>query len=184
VVEQNVAENHGSPIQAKPPRSLRSTTPAKRKGGGGRRAGAGEDGRIHFTPLDWETDKVTPALLASVGETARKSFDAVIACDCVYNEALIEPFVSTCVDVCGLRTGEADGDGQGGAEPCVCVVAQQLRDPLVFEAWLTRFAGSFHTWRVPDEWLLEGLRSNSGFVVHVGVLKDAVDLQAIQGLAS
>jgi hypothetical protein len=96
---------------------------------------------------------------------AAGSFDAVVACDCIYNEALIEPFVATCADLCRLRGEETE-------EPCVCVIAQQLRDPLVFEAWLVRFARSFHTWRVPDALLSEGLRSGTGFVVHVGVLRD------------
>lgn len=90
--------------------------------------------------------------------------------------------MSTCVDLCRLRTSEAEGRGEGEGEttePCVCVIAQQLRDPLIFEAWLTRFSASFHTWRVPDELLVPGLRSNSGFVVHVGVLKEDISLEAV-----
>ena len=121
---------------------------------------------------------MTPSLAGPGGG----SFDVVVACDCIYNEALVEPFVATCVDVCRLRDGGGGGDGkegEGGQQPCVCVVAQQLRDPLIFEAWATRFVRSFHAWRVPDELLVEGLRSSQGFVVHVGVLKGVVDLEAI-----
>jgi hypothetical protein len=166
LVEQNIAENqHGS---------RQSTSPAAKKG----RPSASSkskahapvthqkrEDRIHFTPLDWETDTPTPALTLS--ESAR-SFDAVVACDCIYNEALIDPFVSACADVCRLRETEAGPE----LEPSVCVIAQQLRDPEIFEAWLTRFVESFHAYRVPDQMLLEGLRSSSGFVVHVGVLKE------------
>ena len=159
--------------------------------------------KVKFHPLDWETD--TPASsLASPWH--RRSFDAVVACDCVYNEALVDPFVSACADVCRLREQElsesdptrSDSDSEaesgsdsGGAEkeeergfrekgrkkpPCICVVAQQLRDPNVFEAWLARFQQDFHTWRVPDVLMHPGLRSNSGYVVHVGVLREALDI--------
>ncbi|KXX78890.1 Ribosomal lysine N-methyltransferase 5 [Madurella mycetomatis] len=183
LVEQNVAENQGSAsasasISAKttrPPKSTtalgkqRATTP---NAAAPRRGGEPGVGRVRFTPLDWETDEVTPDLLTRAGETAKKSFDAVLACDCIYNEALIEPFISTCVDICRLRTAASDE-----GEPCICVVAQQLRDHLVFEAWMSRFAESFHVWRVPDELLLEGLRSNSGFVVHVGVLREVISVE-------
>lgn len=124
--------------------------------------------------------------LAGPGATA--GFDVVVACDCIYNEALVEPFVATCVDLCRLRRGGGGGgDGGGSAEggpeqwgeASVCVVAQQLRDPGVFEAWAVRFARSFQMWRVPDELLVEGLRANTGFVVHVGVLKDDISLEAM-----
>ncbi|KAK3306576.1 uncharacterized protein B0T15DRAFT_492112 [Chaetomium strumarium] len=203
LVEQNVSDNlHAtSPAPAKtavrPSRSRRTSSdrhphPAsvhrkavanssRARNGSRDRGGSGagsEAARIRFTPLDWETDEATPAL-AGTGEA--KSFDAVVACDCIYNEALIDPFVSTCVDLCRLRVNEtATGTGTDagtGAEPCVCVVAQQLRDPLVFEAWTARFARSFHTWRVPDELLVPGLRADSGFVVHVGVLKETINLE-------
>jgi hypothetical protein len=165
LLEQNIAENHHPPTSA----SAKTARPSKSRPAPARREAAAG---IHFTPLDWETDQATPAL---TGSAEAKSFDAVVACDCIYNEALVEPFVSTCVDLCRLR---ADEIAQGTAdEPCVCVIAQQLRDPLVFEAWLARFNQSFHAWRVPDGLLGEGLRANSGFVVHVGMLRDEVGLE-------
>jgi hypothetical protein len=51
-------------------------------------------------------------------------------------------------------------------------VAQQLRSPDVFDAWLATFHQNFRVWRVPDTLLSEGLRSGSGFVLHFGVLRD------------
>lgn len=158
LVEQNIAENDQS--------SRPSPSGARKKG----RAAASKaqgSGRVHFTPLDWERD--TPTASLTLLDSVR-SFDAIVACDCIYNEALIDPFVSTCADVCRLRGTDADPD----LDPTVCVVAQQLRDPDIFEAWLVRFMESFHAYRVPDELLLPGLRSNSGFVVHIGVLKEAI----------
>ncbi|KAK5660411.1 hypothetical protein OQA88_12954 [Cercophora sp. LCS_1] len=172
LVEQNVAENTTeSWTGSSSGRS--SSTVAKAKRVKGKHAGAEPKrraGNVHFTPLDWETDTPTPELTLS---DSVKSFDCVVACDCIYNEALIDPFVSTCADVCRLREqARAEAEASPGSpEPCVCIVAQQLRDPDIFEAWLTRFTESFYAWRVPDSMLIEGLRSKSGFVVHLGVLK-------------
>lgn len=191
LVEQNIAENEvnhdatHNPNKSPPPplaKAARSSAaPSKGKArpphpvpAPARHHRQGSQAPIHFSTLDWETDVPTSALtLSSPGES--KSFDVVVACDCIYNEALIDPFVSTCADVCRLRSAEVEDDPGSSLEPCVCIVAQQLRDPDVFEAWLTRFAEPFDTYRVPDELLIEGLQSeNSGFVVHLGVLKGAV----------
>ena len=101
------------------------------------------------------------------GSESKHSFDAVIACDCIYNDALIAPFVQTCIDICKLRRLEQ----RDGLKPTVCVVAQQLRSAEVFESWLKAFFGAFKVWRVPDEELMDGLKSDSGFVLHVGVLR-------------
>jgi len=161
LVEQNLEENKDllkDPSRAASGRRSR-TRASERKSPPTTR-----ESRISFVPLDWETDDVTPTL---GGAVPARSFDAVIACDCIYNEALINPLVQTCADACRLRT-----DDESAAEkPCICIVAQQLRDHDVFEAWLDRFAESFDVWRVPDSCLSEDIRSNSGFVVHVGVLK-------------
>ncbi|TQS31465.1 hypothetical protein Golomagni_08252, partial [Golovinomyces magnicellulatus] len=74
-VEQNISENQApKPSKKKPGPPL---------------------GKINFTTLDWETDTVTRALTCS---NAHSSFDVVLACDCVFNYALIEPFVSACAD--------------------------------------------------------------------------------------
>ncbi len=100
------------------------------------------------------------------GSESRRSFDAVIACDCIYNDALIEPLVQACVDVCKLRM-----EHEPEREPTVCVVAQQLRSPEVFEGWLKAFHKVFHVWRLPDEELVDGLKEDSGFVVHIGILR-------------
>ncbi|RSM01677.1 hypothetical protein CEP52_008399 [Fusarium oligoseptatum] len=123
---------------------------------------------INFATLDWETDEVTPSLTGS-GEV--RSFDAVVACDCVYNYALVSPFVQTCVDACRLRSSDDAFTGDD-SRPCICVIGQQLRNDEVFESWLEAFHASFRVWRVPDDALPEDLRSSAGFVVHIGVLRD------------
>jgi hypothetical protein len=122
--------------------------------------------------LDWETDTVTSSLTGS--QTVR-SFDAVVCCDCIYNEALVEPLVQTCADICRLRADDVTNSSDEVTLPCICVVAQQLRDSDVFEAWLTRFSHDFDVWRVPDSHLVDGLQSDTGFAVHIGILKGCAE---------
>ncbi|KAJ9162176.1 Ribosomal lysine N-methyltransferase 5 [Coniochaeta hoffmannii] len=172
LVAQNIEENRDALTRkhvgaGKGAKSSRSSRSSRRVRGGVSEASRTppSSGGLSFRPLDWETDTVTSSLTGS--ETLR-SFDAVLCCDCIYNEALVEPLVQTCADICSLRAGDGRDEE---AVPCVCIVAQQLRDSDVFEAWLTRFARQFDVWRVPDSQLVRGLRSNSGFAVHIGVLK-------------
>lgn len=101
-VESNLAENA----------SRGSSTGSRRKG---KSASAAPKTDLGFTPLDWELDEVTSDL---TGSDSVKSFDVVIACDCIYNDALIQPLVQTCVDVCRLRTSDTSGQTQ----PAVCIV--------------------------------------------------------------
>lgn len=143
-------------------RNLAANPPPKRRKGGG-----GNVGEVCFRALDWETDAVTGALAAPA-----RSFDAVLACDCVYNYALVAPFVQTCADACALRAPDGS-QSEGEGQPCVCVVAQQLRDDDVFLCWLAAFRRRFRVWRVPPETLPAELRPEAGFVIHVGVLRDA-----------
>lgn len=123
---------------------------------------------IEILELDWETSSLEglPDMLGLNGsDHGGQRLDLVLACDCIYNEALIEPFVRTCVELCRLSGGSVS------EKPTLCVIAQQLRSYTVFEAWLAAFHGQFRVWRVADELLVEGLRDGTGFVVHVGVLR-------------
>lgn len=186
-VEQNISQN-ASTLRS----SKKSSSNTKRKAPGGTsRAGGGgggggetsETGKLTFHPLDWELDTLTPTLCIP---------NLVVACDCVYNDALIAPLVQTCVDACKLQLLSSSSTSSSSikkeekvdddeaknqdARPAICVVAQQLRAPEVFEAWLREFMGKgFRVWRVPDSELPEGLRSSSGFVVHVGILGEALN---------
>jgi hypothetical protein len=118
--------------------------------------------KVETIELDWELSSIAslPMLFEGAGV-----LDAVIACDCIYNEYLVEPFVRACAEVCGLRSVTH------GNDPTVCLVAQQLRSPDVFQAWLQVFCKYFRVWRLPDELLIEGLRRKSGYVVHLGILR-------------
>jgi hypothetical protein len=107
---------------------------------------------------------VTPSV---TGSEDKSSFDIVIACDCIYNDALVDPLVQTCVDACKLRASDATWN----EDSTVCIVAQQLRSAEVLEGWLKAFHKTFRVWRVPNEELIDGLKEDSGFVLHIGVLR-------------
>lgn len=158
LIRQNLEENAETVKRVSGSRKGGSKS-KKGDGGGKGKEQEDMDNKIRALALDWETDEV--ANVVSTGE----SFDVVIACDCIYNSHLITPLVSTCVDACRLRNRE---DG----EPTVCIVGQQLRSDEVFEGWLREFNKSFRAYRVPDEMLIDGLKEDSGFVVHIGVLRD------------
>lgn len=102
------------------------------------------------------------------GSEDRRSFEVVLACDCIYNDTLIKPLVQTCVDACKLRDLDSS---KVEKEPTVVIVAQQLRSDEVFESWLREFMRAFRVWRMPDEKLTVELKSDSGFVIHVGILR-------------
>lgn len=148
--------------------------PKKKKG---RSSMARQPKNVVFEALDWEQDEVRPSL---TGLESVKSFDVVIACDCIYNEALIEPLVSTCADVCKLRQSNnydsgttlgKRGETSESRVPTLCIVGQQLRDPEIFEAWIKEFHQHFRTWRIPDDALSPSLRASPGFVLHCGLLR-------------
>jgi hypothetical protein len=158
LLKRNISENTPS-----------SSTPAPKKTNARNRrsqtAREQPQGSVETLELDWELDSVSslPSVLGH--DRDRSGVDLIIACDCIYNDALIEPLNNTCAQICRLRTQDQ------GEKPTVCVVAQQLRSPDIFEGWLKSFHRSFHVWRVPDQHLTGPLRENTGFIVHVGILR-------------
>lgn len=166
VLKQNLAENC---TQKTAPRSKRKQASKKAKHTSLIEGDA--DSNIETLVLDWELDSVAiiPRFLGqaqpSSGQDEPIGVDVLIACDCIYNDALIEPFVNTCAQICRLRSTSTT------QRPTVCVVAQQLRSPEVFESWIKTFHRSFDVWKVPDELLTDPLKENSGFVVHIGLVR-------------
>lgn len=149
----------------------------------------GDGSNISFTALDWELD-APDTLKQSVGitpltttinpgdedEDEDKGFDLLLSCDCIYNEALVAPFVRTCADICRLRPAynpEQDQEApEGKKSPTVCIIAQQQRSPDVFQAWLEETLKVFYVWRLHDEVLGDGLKSGTGYVVHFLVSRE------------
>lgn len=128
---------------------------------------------VSFTTLDWETDQAASLKDCMDGAEARdedKGFDLILSCDCIYNEALVAPFVRTCAEICRLRPTYGS-DSDDSRRPTVCIIAQQQRSPDVFETWLRETMREFRVWRVSDEVLGEGLRSGSGYLVHILLAK-------------
>jgi hypothetical protein len=133
-----------------------------------RKSTKNHDDNITPLALDWENDDI-PSVLNENG--LKTGVELVFSCDCVYNYALIEPLVQTCVDICKVRSDSEDESPEGSKQQTACVIAQQLRQPDVFEQWLQTFHRSFRVWRVPEALLSPGLKDGSGFVVHIGVLR-------------
>ncbi|BCS18229.1 S-adenosylmethionine-dependent methyltransferase [Aspergillus puulaauensis] len=146
---------------------------------------------ITFTSLDWETDhpetlkqqiqhqSTTPSQDngADEEEDNDSGFDLLLSCDCIYNEALISPFVRACAEIARLRPifssnpEESSSYQRQQKKPTICIIAQQQRSPDVFEAWLRETMRYFRVWRVADDVLGQRLGVGSGYLVHVLVLK-------------
>ncbi|KAK2022698.1 hypothetical protein LX32DRAFT_732641 [Colletotrichum zoysiae] len=200
IIHQNLEANP-LPKPTSSSKHSSSSSSSRRKKAGAANPSSSGPGVIAFRPLDWELDSPDPSL---TGSPAARSFDALICCDCIYNEALVGPLVSTAADLARLRLRDQEYEAEardsaagasssssfgdhnryystsstaatttGRSEPCVCIVAQQLRSPDVFEEWARAFHRDFRVWRVPSPLLPEGLRVESEFVVHVGILREA-----------
>ncbi|KAL4914731.1 hypothetical protein BDW62DRAFT_219904 [Aspergillus aurantiobrunneus] len=198
---QNLLSNPPTSSSAKKPSKGSSTRGKKQQkasstssssgSGSTENANAHPHPNITFTSLDWETDH--PDTLKQQiqtqsqplhrritdegeGSPEDKGFDLLLSCDCIYNEALIEPFVRACAEIARLRPlfqsgSEAEAAGARDGRPTVCVIAQQQRSPDVFEAWLREAMRWFRVWRVGDDVLGPGLGVGSGYLVHVLVLR-------------
>ncbi|KAL4880784.1 hypothetical protein BJY04DRAFT_70667 [Aspergillus karnatakaensis] len=194
-------------LDANPPSTSSSKPKSKtRKGGKAARGGKASDasagggglgGALHpnitFTSLDWETDipdtlkaqiSSSSPQLENTGDDAEneedKGFDVLLSCDCIYNDALISPFVRTCAEIARLRPSysafQRESSAPSGSEsaarrPTVCIIAQQQRSPEVFEGWLMETMRHFRVWRVRGDVLGRELGEDSGYLVHVLVVK-------------
>lgn len=193
-VEENAAAVQIVHENQNPPQALRKKKKSAGKAQRGKASGQASGGsnslpNISFTPLDWELD-VPSALKDTIPHSQRahrpavidddddddderegkdRGFDLLLSCDCIYNDALIPPFVRTCADICRLRPAYDEQVSLDGMprRPTVVVIAQQQRSPEVFEAWLRETLHEFRVWRLSDEVLGEGLKAGTGYIVHV-----------------
>ncbi|KAL4910407.1 hypothetical protein BDW74DRAFT_144998 [Aspergillus multicolor] len=135
---------------------------------------------ITFTSLDWETDhpETLKKQIAADGDgqdggEPDNGFDLLLSCDCIYNEALIAPFVRTCKEIARLRPSPLASTGsERGRKPTICIIAQQQRSPDVFEAWLRETMRYFRVYRISDDVLGSELGVGSGYLIHGLILKD------------
>ncbi|KAL5365127.1 hypothetical protein BJX96DRAFT_168846 [Aspergillus floccosus] len=171
-------------LEANAPAAGRKPKPSGRKRGAPKSSSTGTTAASHpnitFTTLDWELD-VAASLKESVDmgpadgadDPEDKGFDLLLSCDCIYNEALVAPFVRTCADICGLRSAyDSASETPPPRRPTICIIAQQQRSPDVFEAWLQEAMRVFRVWRVRDEVLGPKLQHGSGFLVHLLLLRE------------
>lgn len=169
LLTKNLAENTNTSAQSSAKPARQSSSHAGRSKSQANQL-SDTNRAIETMALDWELDSLLalPDILKLSSRHTSGMIDAVIACDCIYNEALIDPFVRTCAELCRLRNAALS------SKLTVCIVAQQLRSPTVFESWLLAFNTAFRVWRVPDELLSEEFKENSGFVLHMGLLRETV----------
>ncbi|KAK9357002.1 hypothetical protein V1523DRAFT_400260 [Lipomyces doorenjongii] len=114
--------------------------------------------RIEVLELDWEHAKtdinyIHDCLWTSQDDAivAKKDFDMVVACDTVYNDFLIAPFVNTLKLLAGENTH--------------ILLGMQLRSHDVHETFLREAqSNSLHVWHVLPEHLSEPMQS--GFAVY------------------
>lgn len=163
LLRENVATN--APLTARGKDKVKGKGRSRERGSAATAIATAE---VEVVELDWELDDLRQSLRAiGLGD----GVDAVVACDCVYNYALIEPFVQACKACCALRDEvEVDADAAEG-KPSLCIVAQQLRQPEVFEQWLEAFMEHFRVFRLDGEMLGDTMGEGSGFVVHLASLK-------------
>jgi len=131
------------------------------------RSTPGRQDVLEVMALDWEKDDATNL---AAGLPGNGQIDLLLLCDCVYNEYLVKPLVQTCVDACGLAHG--DGDEEVDGSPTVVVVAQQLRSDSILELFLETLIEEFDVWRVPEDRIPADLGTNSGYVVHLAILRE------------
>jgi hypothetical protein len=120
------------------------------------------DSSLEILTLDWETDS---AINVRNALGARQSINMLVACDCIYNDFLVKPFVQMCLDICALRPPAPS------QTPTVVLIAQQLRSDEVFLEWLRAMTNGFYVWRIPDECLSKELQSGSGYALHLALKK-------------
>ena len=147
LLRQNIAVNQAfssttGPRKGKPPTNLRPKS------------------NLESLILDWETDSAIN-VKSALGDDAGVTL--LVACDCIYNDFLIEPFIQMSLDICALHS---PAESQA---PTVVLVAQQLRSDEVFLEWLRIMTTRFKVWRVPDECLPRELKNGSGYVVHLAL---------------
>jgi len=87
--------------------------------------------------------------------------DIVVACDCVFNDYLLEPFVNVCAKISERKVAFT---------PAILIV-QHLRSDEVFSAFMHLLNHKFHVWRLIDSCLPSTLQNGSGFAVHMAVLR-------------
>lgn len=171
-LRQNVQQNNASSLPYSRPTRAGKHTARSKEANEARHS----DSNIEILPLDWETSDLT-----SLKRTMAQTPNVLIAADCIFNPAIIRPFVSTLAALSlSLSHAEEDqGHDQAQNAPVMSVIAQQLRSPDVFTEWLEVTLQKFRVWRVSEEALAvggeigeKGLKVEQGYVVHICILRE------------
>ncbi|KAK9455278.1 hypothetical protein V1511DRAFT_499975 [Dipodascopsis uninucleata] len=120
------------------------------------------DSSIEVIPLDWEraSQDVTDlksAIFQNIHDGQEEEFDIILACDTIYNDYLIDPFVRTIKMLAGPKTS--------------VIIGIQMRSHDVLEQFLNRsLEVGFRIWSVKGESLSEKMRD--GFAVYYMRIQD------------
>lgn len=121
---------------------------------------------IHVVDYDWEEAEQDCINIANLLNKSKDDNDddaeesdnelLVLACDTIYNEYLIPHFLDALIRACQLSTKQLTH----------VLVAQQVRDPVIMESFLTQFVEcpQFKVWSIPDSCLSAEFKH--GFVLH------------------
>lgn len=168
-------------------RSHRSTNDARHNVSSARHGDSGLRGRgnVSVLEVDWETT-APESIIAHLQAASRDegeagyepSLSALIATDCVFNPAIIDPFVDMLAALSSPSPSSPALDDGANERPVICIVAQQLRSPDVFSDWLEAMLRKFRVWRVEETELCWGpgearMVASEGYVVHACLLKCA-----------
>lgn len=150
---ENVAQNQESasrPAKSKTTKQMRNPPISKTND-------------IDVVALDWELDDISD--LSRLLGTDVSEPDFLIACDCIFNQPLITPFIDTMISICKARQSKTN------VRPTVCLIAQQLRSPEVFELWLEQKLLHFRVWKLRNDSLNRAFDDVSGFAIHLAILR-------------
>lgn len=122
---------------------------------------------VNTLALDWEIHDVPRQLEQYLTTTQglrqiplEKRIDVITACDCVFNEDLVMPFVEACTAVCKAN------------HSAFCVIGQQVRSPEILALWMSSMVSRFRLFRIRDNYLTRNMSVSSGFILHMATLRD------------
>ncbi|KAK9462105.1 uncharacterized protein V1516DRAFT_623059 [Lipomyces oligophaga] len=105
--------------------------------------------RTEVAVLDWESDSDFQSMISDL--EIRPEFDIIVACDTIYNDFLIDPFVLTLSSISSANT--------------IVVIAMQLRSNQVLESFLSALLqAQFKIYSILQAAL--DIRMRNGFVVY------------------
>ena len=162
-LEMNIERNLAMTHQVRPKHSK-----DRQKGSLGSTGISGSN--IRTFKLDWETDSMSNlnAALGLGSQSMGDGVDCIIASDCIFNYHLIEPFITTCVEICRLQTNIT----RSGRT--LVLIAQQLRSHEIFTLYLASMLRYFHVYDITKTGGTDNFHdlAGPGYSLHLAFLRN------------